>query len=275
MNALREARGHLAAAGIENAAQEARWLLEHVTGRPAYGEAPSPEEAERLGRLARRRAAGEPLQYILGRWPFLERTLRVGPGVLAPRPETEDLCLFAAESLAGQPAPAVLDLCSGSGAIAIGLQAALPAARVTALEWDRAAFAYLVQNCAEQRAETGRAPQPLLADALQHWRRLPPGGLDALVANPPYVTKAEYRGLAPELRHEPKAALVAGEGGLAFYRAMARHYRAALAPGGLLALEMGETQGPAVAGLLLQNGWRQVRVLRDRFGRPRVVAARA
>lgn len=279
--AYRAVRQMLLEAGIEDAAFDASQLVRHVTGldRRLHPDAPlAPAQAEMLRALAERRAAREPLQYLLGTWDFLDFTLRVGPGVLIPRADTEIVCETAiaavrdaTQASAGQRAAHIIDLCAGSGAIAIGVARAVPTAQVTAVELSDGAFSYLQQNAAVL------APQMVLvkADALTWQDGLPDACADVIVSNPPYIAPHEMNALAPELAFEPRMALEAGENGLLFYRHIARAYRRALRVGGTLVFEIGSGQAQAVSGLLHENGYTDIGVLPDAAGLPRCVTARA
>ena len=138
-------RRRLEAAGVEDAAFDAGVLVETQAGEGWRWQDPDLDETAlaRLEELAARRAAREPLQYILGRWPFLDFELAVGPGVLCPRADTELLAEEGAKRLAGKSSPAVLDLCAGSGCVGLGVKRLCPAARVTCLEKSPDAFRYL------------------------------------------------------------------------------------------------------------------------------------
>lgn len=269
-DAYLQIRDMLRQAGVEDAGFDASTLFAHAAGRPRFFvDELDDAQWQVLLALAQRRAKREPLQYILGRWPFLDLELAVGPGVLAPRPETEEVCLAAAElvRVAGLEQPDILDLCSGTGALALGLQSLLPGARATAVELHPDAFGYLQQNTA------GTGVRVVRADALTYYKELAPESLDLLISNPPYVTEAEYETLAPEVHAEPRTALVAGEEGLAFYRAFARDYRAVVRPGGHLVFEIGAGQGRALQRILEENGWGAVEIRPDTAGRDRMALA--
>ncbi len=267
-------------AGVDNAGFDADALIEQAAGCPRLlaGEV-TDEQAARATDMARRRAARVPLQYLLGRWPFLDIELLVGPGVLIPRGETEELCLAAAALCAG-PAPRILDLCAGSGALALGLQSRLPDADVTAVEADGAAYGWLLRNIIhfEEQRPGVRCPAPVRGNALSYCKACGTRVFDLIVCNPPYVTEAEYRHLAPEVLAEPKTALVPpGEGardGLLFYREIAKGYKAALKPGGALAFEIGAGQGEAVRGILLAQAYTGVEIRQDMAGKDRIALAR-
>lgn len=274
--AFEETRRRLEAAGVEDAAFDAAALVETEAGEGWRWRDPELDESARarLEALTARRAARQPLQYILGRWPFLDFELRVGPGVLCPRADTELLAQEGAKRLAGRTAPAVLDLCAGSGCVGLGVKRLCPAARVTCLEKSPAAFRYLLQNAVSALPDCDAA-RPAVAcvqgDVFDYQRQLAPESLDMIVSNPPYVTDAEMADLAPEVRREPAMALRAGHEGLAFYEHIAPAYFPALAAGGWLAVEIGWRQGPAVQALFRAAGYEKVACIPDLEGRDRVV----
>lgn len=291
----------LAAAGCPDADFDARELFRLATGRdPRLSERILTEEqAARLETLCQRRESREPLQYLCGRWPFLDFELAVGPGVLCPRADTEVVAEAAAQTLAGCAAPKVLDLCAGTGCLGLGIKRLCPTASVTCVEKSPEALHYLVCNVRtalrslpqgstedvleEDESTLGSgllgiaalppAAQAVEGDLFDYWRGLPEGGLDLIVSNPPYLTASEMEDLQPEVAKEPAMALAAGEDGLDFYRALARHYQTPLRPGGTLALEIGWQQREAVSALLQAEGWTQIRCIQDLGGNDRCILA--
>lgn len=291
----------LAAAGCPDADFDARELFRLATGRdPRLSERVLTEEqAARLETLCQRRESREPLQYLCGRWPFLDFELAVGPGVLCPRADTEVVAEAAAQTLAGCAAPKVLDLCAGTGCLGLGIKRLRPTASVTCVEKSPEALHYLVCNVRtalrslpqgstedvleEDEPTLGSgllgiaalppAAQAVEGDLFDYWRGLPEGGLDLIVSNPPYLTASEMEDLQPEVAKEPAMALAAGEDGLDFYRALARHYQTPLRPGGTLALEIGWQQREAVCALLQAEGWTQIRCIQDLGGNDRCILA--
>lgn len=290
----------LAAAGCPDADFDARELFRLATGRdPRLSERILTEEqAARLETLCQRRESREPLQYLCGRWPFLDFELAVGPGVLCPRADTEVVAEAAAQTLAGCAAPKVLDLCAGTGCLGLGIKRLCPTASVTCVEKSPEALHYLVCNVRtalrslpqgstedvlEDEPTLGSgllgiaalppAAQAVEGDLFDYWRGLPEGGLDLIVSNPPYLTASEMEDLQPEVAKEPAMALAAGEDGLDFYRALARHYQTPLRPGGTLALEIGWQQREAVSALLQAEGWTQIRCIQDLGGNDRCILA--
>lgn len=267
--AYRRMRAELRAAGVEDADFDALCLCRAAAGSDPRVASDAPlakDEATRLKIMCADRARRRPLQYILGEWDFLDFTLRVGEGVLIPRADTEVTALEAARlaRLAGARAKA-LDLCAGSGAIAIAVARHAPDANVCAVEKYDGALRWLRENVAAL-APRVRAVQ---ADVFGFERRLAPASVDVIVSNPPYVTADEMKELAPELLFEPRTALEAPDEGLAFYRYIAREYRFALKPGGALVFEIGDTQEKAVRAILEENGYARCAVFPDAEGRPR------
>lgn len=279
--ALAQVEERLAAAGCPDADFDARELFRLAAGRdPHLSDHPlSPDEAGRLEQVTARRAGREPLQYICGRWPFLNFTLAVGPGVLCPRADTEVVAETAIQMLEGVQNPKVLDLCAGTGCLGLGVKAFRPDAAVTCLEKSPEALRYLRENARCALAGLPEQTQPAVrveeGDLFTRWETLTPGGLDLIVSNPPYLTAGEMEHLQPETAREPAMALAAGRDGLDFYRAIAVHYRAALRPGGALVLEIGWQQRQAVTDLLAAAGWTDIGCRQDYAGNDRCVTARA
>lgn len=225
--------------------------------------------AKRLERAVDERAARRPLQYILGNWDFLHLTLKVGEGVLVPRPDTEILCETVVDFLRRQsaPHPQVLDLCAGSGCVGLGIASLYDGTTVTEVEWSDEALPFLRANV----AESGLAATVIKADVLS----APPASLgpfDVVVSNPPYIPTADLPDLMPEVQHEPAMALDGGEDGLAFYRAIVTHWLPLLKEGGLLAVEIGQGQETDVAAIWEAAGLRNITVTPDLSGILRVVS---
>lgn len=267
MNAVfRGLRARLEAAGVPDAAFDAAQLYRFVTGRdPRLEEAPSDEESRRLEALAARRAAREPLQYLLGEWDFLDFTLKVGPGVLCPRADSEVVCEAAIEKLQGRPAPVVLDLCAGTGCLGLGVARARPDAQVTCVEKSPEAWPWLQANTA------GTGVAAVQADIFTWYRTLRAESVDLILSNPPYLTAEEMARRMPETAREPAAALDGGPDGLDFYRLLTEHYQTALRPGGWLILEIGCAQAGAVLALGRRHGWHSGSCRRDYGGNDRVI----
>lgn len=252
---------------------EAGQLFTAATGlSPAelllHGTEPAPPAAvATLDALLTRRLSGEPLQYLLGEWEFFGVPLKVGPGVLIPRPDTETVVEAALALLQGIPAPAIADLCAGSGAIALALANECPTATITAVELSPQALSYLQANIARE----GHGRVTLLMGDVLAGGLFPPESLDLIVSNPPYLAPEELDDLSPEVRREPEMAFVGGSDGLLFYRTLPALYWDALRPGGHLVFEVGYRQAGAVEALLGAAGYENIHSTLDLCGIPRSV----
>jgi release factor glutamine methyltransferase len=255
---------------------DAQLLLAHVLGRSrawllAHGDdAIAAELGARFQELATRRAAGEPFAYLVGEREFHGLALAVGPGVLVPRPDTETLVDWALELLQADPsaAPAVLDLGTGSGAIALALKHACPRARVWAGERSADALAIARRNAARLALDI-RFAQGDWWKALAGLADVPV--FDLVASNPPYIAPGDPHLAA--LGHEPLSALVADDHGLADIRRIATGARGRLRPGGWLLFEHGWQQAEAVSAILRAAGFEGVRTRLDLEGRPRCTGA--
>jgi release factor glutamine methyltransferase len=265
--ALAQVAERLAAAGCETPRVDAELLLAHVLGTTrsgvlAEGERllDGAEEAE-LDTLVGRRSAREPLAYVLGEWGFRGLVLDVDARVLVPRPETEIVVERCLALLAGVAVPRVLDVGTGSGAIALAIADEHPGAHVTGVDVSRDALEVARANA----RRTGLGVEMLEHDL---FAGLPEGPWTLVVANPPYVRAGDLDGLRAEVRDwEPRVALHA-EGAT---EAVARGAAAVLEPGGALVLEVADGDAERVAGLLGELGYEDVAVTHDLAGRERVV----
>lgn len=227
------------------------------------------QQQEQLRQLASRRLEGEPLQYLLGEWEFYGLTLKVGPGVLIPRPDTETLVEAGLSYLKGRTGCRVLDLCAGTGCVGLAVeQNAKNISALYALEKEEAAFFYLKENLAAYESRI----MPLHQDGLA------PGPeadkLDVILCNPPYLTGEDMESLQTEVRYEPPSALDGGEDGLDFYRRLTAVWKDRLVSGGLLAYEIGMGQQEDVSRILTREGLEQIHWKEDLSGIVRVVAGR-
>ncbi len=261
----------------EDARLTCEWLVSRITGRPRLelplrlGERLTAPQAARLDAGLARLARGEPLAYVLGEADFRGRLFACDPRALIPRPETEQLAdaILAWAPLWRRRAPAVADVGTGCGCIAITLALERPAGRYTGTDISSAALD-LARDNAARHAVGGRI----------RWREadllagVEPGSLDAVVSNPPYVTTGDWARIPRAVREfEPRLALDAGPDGLAVIRRLAAHAWPALAPGGGLFMEIGETQGAAVQALLEATGFQAVRIEPDWTGKDRIACA--
>ena len=271
---LAAATARLTEAGCEDAALDARCLLEDLGGLPRGHAADdtlltAPQQSALDTALAQR-AEGRPLQYILGEWDFLSLTLKVGEGVLIPRPDTELLCEVAAEQLRGKSAPRVLDLCAGSGCVGLGVASLHPDAVVTEVELSDAALGYLRENVLRYPDYAVTLRQ---ADVLTDFDAFD-GPYDAILSNPPYIPTADLATLQKEVQREPQMALDGDADGLKFYRTIAEHWCDKLSPDGFVAVEVGIGQAEDVAALFAAQGLENTGIYPDLAGIPRVVLAR-
>lgn len=270
-------------AGIEDPQADAELLVCAVTdesrgrvqSRAILGDTLPPEQAERVRSLAAQRAERVPLQHLTGRAPFRLIELEVGPGVFVPRPETETVAQFAIDELHADasPEPWALDLCTGSGAIALSIATEVDRARVWAVEKDPHAHAWAKRNV--DRFGDGRVTL-INADITERCEEVETlkGQLSVIVTNPPYVPQASIP-RDPEVRdHDPDLALYSGEDGLTLIREISRRYRDYLRPGGLIVIEHADMQGPGVRAILARDGWIGAATHRDLTFRDRATTAR-
>lgn len=267
--ALRAGEERLARAQDADARPDATWMLCDVTGLSraqmllAAGEALTPEQEARYEAMLTRREAGEPLQYVLGTQDFMGHTFRVDARVLIPRADTEALCEEAVART--RDGDAVLDIGTGSGALAVSIALARPKAHVTAVDVSVDALCVARENARALGVDVRMAQSDLFA-------ALPGERFDVIVSNPPYIETGELEGLQREVRREPRLALDGGADGLDFYRRIVRELPAHLMPGGTALFEVGYGQAPAVAALLKQTVGEPF-VRRDLCGVERVVGA--
>jgi release factor glutamine methyltransferase len=269
---LQAARLRLAATS-QHPRRDAEVLLAHVLGgdQAALLTHPerllSPAQADRFENLLRRRLASEPIQYLTGAQEFFGLLLEVSPHVLIPRPETEHLVEAVLERFGGEAKARIVDVGTGSGAIAVALAHALTRSRVTAVDFSSAALEVARRNA--QRHGVMERVRLLHSDLLA---AIDSADFDAVVSNPPYIADGEL--LEPQVsNYEPHSALYAGPTGLEIYERLIPQARRVLKPQGWLVLEIGHGQQPALEALL--SGWRAVRFLPDLQGIPRVVEAQA
>ncbi len=229
-------------------------------------------EAPAFDALMARRLNHEPIAYILGEWEFFSLAFNVVPPLLVPRPETEHL-VEAVLEFAGTRRVRILDLCTGTGCVAVALAHSLPSATVTAVDIHPVAIEIASENAVRHRvADRVTFRRGDLFDALDEHDP----SFDIACANPPYVEEGAWDALPPVIRlHEDPRALVAGQDGLDVVRRIVQRARDYLVPGGLLAFEIGESQAAAVADLLREAGYEAIASRRDLAGIERIAIARA
>lgn len=265
--ALRTAEGMLREAQVSDARLDAEYLLAEVLDAPRLLVCLSGETVLTEGRLeaffafVKRRKTREPLQYILGTQPFMGFDFLVTPDVLIPRADTEALCeqalLYAADG------KKVLDLCTGSGALAVAIKKLSPLCLVTAVDISSEALKIAKKNAAVNKADVRFAQGDL-------WNAVPNERFSVIVSNPPYIPSAELPTLQEEVRREPALALDGGADGLNFYRRIIEGVSAHLEAGGALLLETGDGEHEAVARMMTKD-FEDIRTVNDLNGLPRVV----
>jgi len=277
-----DATRRLRAAGVSSPEYDATTLLAHVLGTTrsqlALVDEVAPARAGEFEELVARRSAREPLQHLTGVAYFRHVELAVGPGVFVPRPETELLAGWAVEvstrlAALGGPTiegrPVVVDLCTGSGAIAKAVRDEVPSAEVHAAELSPEAFAWAERNLA------GTGVDLRLGDAFTAFDDLL-GGVDVVVCNPPYIPLEAWESVAVEARdHDPHLALFSGQDGLDAIRRLERRAAQLLRPGGAVGFEHADEQGEVAPAVFSAGGrWSDVRDHRDLAGRARFTTAR-
>jgi release factor glutamine methyltransferase len=289
---IADAAARLADAGVPSPRHDAEALAAHVLGveRADLIVARDPDGAQVAAyqELVRRRATREPLQHITGESHFRHVTVRVGPGVFVPRPETELTAGVAVDEARrvrqGGDTPIVTDLYSGSGAIAISVAAEVPGTIVHAVEADDDAVRWLRRNAADWRSTPSSEADQLVSDLTAHHADVAgcetgvlvdvAGAVHVVVANPPYVPVGARIRDPEVISHDPALALWSGEDGLDAMRVLERTAAALLRPGGLLVAEHADVQGTAAPAVFTSTGrWVDVADHADLAGRPRYVTA--
>lgn len=256
---------------LESASFEAMCILEHVFGKKLSVlllEKPTASEERKntVNNLAYRRICGYPLQYLLGQWEFFGRPFYVGEGVLIPRQDTETLVETILKIKLPEN-PKILDLCSGSGCIAVSLALNIKNADVTAVEISDKAAEYIKKN-----AELNNTDLNIVKDDVMSEKTAAIfSGIDAIVCNPPYLTAEDMKSLQKEVTFEPETALFGGKDGLDFYRSITKIWKDCLKSGGILAYEIGMGQEDAVMKILEENNFINIEMTEDLSGIIRVV----
>lgn len=262
----------LTEAGAESPAFDASELISFVLGTP-YSPALdknkelSESELKKLCELSDRRAEGEPLQYILGQWEFYGLPFKVGKGVLIPRDDTE-VCLRASfPHLDSIRNPKILDLCAGSGTLAVTLKKLYPNAEVTAVELSGDAFYYLKENAKLNEAHINL----INGDIFKVYKDFEDRYFDLIISNPPYLTSDELSEMQKELYFEPQMALDGGEDGCDFYRAIIPMYTPKLKAGGQLIFELDGSEAEYTAELLKAANYGEIEIFDDLGGIHRAI----
>jgi len=268
---IRRSTAYLAAHGVESPRETAETLLIRLLDTDRAGlytrtEGLDTKTARLFGRALCQRCNGTPLQYLTGEQQFLDLVLQVAPGVFVPRPETERLVEVALKLIEDVSAPVVVDVGTGTGAVALAVKSHRPDARVLATDISAEARELARKNAARLALEVTVLGGDLLGPIPEELRGL----VDLLLSNPPYVTEEEYESLPEEVKAEPYEALV---GGTATHGRLAEAALEWVRPGGWLAVEVGADQGEEVRAIFLEH-LEEVQVLPDLAGRDRVVTGR-
>jgi release factor glutamine methyltransferase len=275
--ALRTATDALRTAGVESPEHDAKALAVHLLGlaKPSDLLMVDTIDLAAYTALVEKRAARVPLQHLTGSAGFRYLELEVGPGVFVPRPETECVVGWAVEALKGVHAPLVVDLCTGSGTVALALANELDRPIVHAVERDPAALEWARRN-ADKRAAAGDPPVLLHLGSVEEALSELDGQCDLVASNPPYVAENERHLPDPEVvDHDPEVALFAGADGLDVIRLVEQAARRLLKPGGLVVVEHSDRQGKTAPAVFEQaGGWVDVADYQDLTGRDRFVTAR-
>nr|WP_202497987.1 peptide chain release factor N(5)-glutamine methyltransferase [Streptomyces sp. SID5469] len=268
-----QATQRLADAGVPSPRNDAEELAAFVHG-VKRGQLHLVKDADfdaRYWEMIARREAREPLQHITGLAYFRYLELQVGPGVFVPRPETESVVGWAIDAVRAMDVvePLIVDLCTGSGAIALALAQEVPRSRVHAVELSEDALRWTRKNVEGSRVDLRQG------DALEAFPDLD-GQVDLVISNPPYIPLTEWEYVAPEARdHDPELALFSGEDGLDLIRGIERTAHRLLRPGGVVVIEHADTQGGQVPWIFTEErGWADAADHPDLNNRPRFATAR-
>lgn len=272
--AYNQTKQKLKAAGIPDSVFEAKLIIKHITGLnntqilTEYAKELTEFQQNNLTAILRQREIRYPLQYILGEWAFYKYKFKVGVGVLIPRSDTEVLVEECVKYLENKPKAQILDLCSGSGCIGISLACDFPESAVVLLEKYPEAMRYIEENIKLNGAYNALAfsGDVLNGDAGEQ-------KYDLIVSNPPYIPPSEMEIVSPETKFEPETALLGGQDGLDFYRAIIKNYKDSLKDGGMIAFEVGINEYERVSVLLKDADFTNVTVTKDLNGIERVVTA--
>ena len=270
--AYNKTKKELAAAGIEDYVFEAKQIIRHITGFSNVQIISNPHkklslfEENNLTAIIKQRLIRYPLQYIIGEWGFYGGNFKVGPGVLVPRADTETLIDVALEFLKDREKSQVCDLCTGSGCIGITVAREKSDSFVTAVEKYEEALRYARENAKLNDTENIEFISGDVFEGAGAEKQY-----DLILSNPPYIPPEEMKEISPEAKFEPETALLGGEDGLDFYRAIIKGYKASLVDGGMMAFEVGMGEAEAVAELMKNQGFCDIGARQDAAGIERVV----
>lgn len=270
--ALKSCRDYLSSADINDPAFEADCIMQSVLGFSRtdmilHGDAEvTKQQADKIAEISARRINHEPLQYILGEWSFMGFDLCVGEGVLIPRDDTEVAAGLCIDYLKNKRSAKAIDLCAGSGAIAIALNK-IAHTEVCAVELSPKALPYLIKNISLNTSTV----KTFEGDIFECHSQFNDGEYDLIVSNPPYIKTEEISALQAEVQFEPKMALDGGSDGYSFYRAIVSLWSVKLKKGGALVFELGENQFEYVAKLMENEGFTDIKIEKDLGGIERAI----
>lgn len=264
----------LLSAGIEDCVFEAKQIIKHITGFSSseilmnYMKELTEFQSNNLTAILKQRELRYPLQYIFGEWSFYGRDFYVGPGVLVPRADTETVIEVCVDCLKDKKEPEILDLCAGSGCIGITLAKEKEDSVCKMLEKYPEAMGYAEKNITRNKAENAKV---ILGDIFDG--TLSDEKYDLIVSNPPYVAEKGTEEVSPETKYEPETALLGGDDGLKFYRAITENYKNSLKEKGMLVYEVGIGQADSVKEILKTAGFSDIGSRKDLNGIERAVYA--
>lgn len=272
----RKSRSILENSGIESFDFDVRCIMEDVLGMGfaqlmASGKDITGQNEQTMQNMIKKRSSGYPLQYILGEWEFYGLPFKVGEGVLIPRQDTETLADVVTEYSRGKKGLKILDLCSGSGCLAVAVEKNTDNSDVTAVELSEKAFEYLNENI----KLNGSSVKALRADVLKSETAENFRDYDVIMSNPPYLTADDMENLQREVSYEPRTALYGKtDDGLEFYRVISEIWYSSLKRNGIMAFEAGKGQAEDIAEILMKNGFSDIKITDDLAGIARVVSGR-
>ena len=252
---------------------EAKQIIKYITGYTnreileRYSDTLTPVQENKLTAILNQRRIHYPLQYILGKWDFMGLPFKVGPGVLIPRPDTETLVEKALELIKDKKEPKVLDLCCGSGCIAISIAKERPDAKVYAVEKYSVALKYAKENAILNDTKNVTFIEGDVLEGVANNEKY-----DLILSNPPYLDTEEMKKLPVEVTYEPETALIGGEDGMLFYREIIKNYKGSLNEGGIMAFEIGATsRQKELPDMMKKADFKNVQTATDIENRERVV----
>jgi release factor glutamine methyltransferase len=287
LDKIKEITEFLKGLGIEDAHKESEIIVTHCLGidkTVLYRDNPvlSEKNVREIGAVLQRRAKREPLQYILGHVEFCGLKIKVGQGVLIPRPETELLAEEVIKTISTSNPPftkselKILDLCTGSGCLALAIAKRFPDAEAYGTDISKDAIRYANENAELNGIKNVSFLKGSLYEPLKQLISKMPLKFDIIVSNPPYIKSDDIPCLQPEInKWEPRNALDGGGDGLKYYRTILSEAPKYLMLNGVIFLEIGEGQADEVSGIAMQNGFRNISVIKDYTGIERIIVARA